>query len=1384
MNKHTVFSFSGLTVFIRPGKAPGFFWLILLILWGGGVFAGTGKITLSLKGGDILTKDSIPHEGGLLHEGGIEVKSDSWEGTRLVFRFDRLEAREIKTGHGSFTDLALPNAFSVGEPGTPKLPASKELIEIPFGAEVSLEVLSYTTETFSLGDLGIQHPLYPVQPSMVKTEDPGVIPFFFQNQSYEKAGLIQPELAAIEVLGVMRGIRIARLTVAPVAYDPTSHTIRVYNDIELAIHYHQADKFLSEQIKASTYSPFFEGVYDQVLNPSKSPLKSFPDLMKQPIKMLIISHPDFRETLIPFIEWQIQKGFQVKVAYTDEIGGTAGSIRQYTRQQYLSASLGNPAPTFLVLVGDTGKLPPSATGSATGKPTDLYYASVDGDYFPEMYYGRLSARNTTELENQIEKILLYQQYAFEDPSFLNKATLIAGHDFTWNQSILQPTVKYASRNYFNADNGYQTVHAILNNYENVYAADKVSAGVVTFTGHCTPTSWASPTLSTTGVHNLGNAGKFPLVIGNCCQSALFNHEESMAEAWVRARNRGAVAYIGSAPDTHWYEDFYWSVGAFPMQGNNEGFVPSRDGSSTGAMDALFSKEYLPVAALQIFGNLAVTQAHVSNYQTQANTTWYWQGYHTFGDPSTMIYLTEASPNSVWHMPFIPLGRDRYVVQALPGSYVAISSFGVLHGAGFTDDNGRLELPIKPFTNTGHARIVVTKPQHIPYIEDVPVSVLEGPYVQLENVLFYDMLGNLRQQALYGEDFTVDLYLKNTGTAPAGPLSARLSSADAHIRLVDESHEVHFDGMGHEAPSNTVRLGDAFTLRAKLSMPNLHRARLILDVTDGNTTWQSSFVIPGHAPVFNIDRTYFLEEVPDQKNLAHIDPDASALLGFRLANTGNVRARNPLATLQTESPYLSFETTQIALPPLEPQGKTQLVFNVTAHPSTPVGQAIPLKLTVQDGHVATIDTSIFIGQAPEAIIGRDDYHSNQYPFYNLYKANRSQMLYFAGEVGTKANIINAIGFFFVQTTASQNVLPNFRIRIKHTNLSELPGSFVPMDDGQVVFSSDAYQMPSSLGWHYWDTSDFHFDGTSNLVVEISWGMLSDWTSPYFRVACTPSDKKLVSYGFSDLLSAPGFNGNATARPNLYLGYSLPTSPPPQPVTFIINDWENPELENLEVLIGSTTLLPEEGRKTMDLIPGSYHYKIFSGSGELLIEGSFDLGNEPKIVEIYITGAFEVRFIVIDHHREELPDAVITLNGEPFEPGEYLISELPPGDYPFVVSREQFFDFHGTFDILNADKEVVVEMVPDNTGIPAPAGENPLEVFPNPARDHLNVGIRLTGQQAGIRLLDHHGTTVLRHTVDLGPGQTTLRIPLSGLAAGVYYLRVETGGLVYLEKVIIY
>jgi hypothetical protein len=102
-----------------------------------------------------------------------------------------------------------------------------------------------------------------------------------------------------------------------------------------------------------------------------------------------------------------------------------------------------------VIVGDVEQVPASATGTQSGKLTDLYYASVDGDMFPDMYYGRLSAISEAQLTAMVNKILYYEKFQFADAQYLNNATLIAGADATWNPAIAQPTIKYATANHFN-----------------------------------------------------------------------------------------------------------------------------------------------------------------------------------------------------------------------------------------------------------------------------------------------------------------------------------------------------------------------------------------------------------------------------------------------------------------------------------------------------------------------------------------------------------------------------------------------------------------------------------------------------------------------------------------------------------------------------------------------------------------------------------------------------------------------------------------------------------------------------------------------------------------------------------------------------------------------
>ncbi len=72
----------------------------------------------------------------------------------------------------------------------------------------------------------------------------------------------------------------------------------------------------------------------------------------------------------------------------------------------------------------------------------------------------------------------------------------------------------------------------------------------------------------------------------------------------------------------------------------------------------------------------------------------------------------------------------------------------LHGAALVGISGVVEVEIEPILSSGMVDIVVTKPQFMPYMEQVPAAALEGPYVVLEEYVINDDNG----LAEYSESF--------------------------------------------------------------------------------------------------------------------------------------------------------------------------------------------------------------------------------------------------------------------------------------------------------------------------------------------------------------------------------------------------------------------------------------------------------------------------------------------------------------------------------------------------------------------------------------------------------------------------------------------------------
>ena len=656
----------------------------------------------------------------LRSESRTDINESNFQTLRATFSYGSLESAEFSTEKGVFSSIMLDGTFPSGEIGAPELPATHELLAVPFGANPTVSVVSYTTQDYSLADYGI-NTIIPRQPSVRKDQKPEDIKFVYDEAAYQTRGLATAPEASIEIQGTMRGIRIGSLVVNPVSYNAKDNTIRVFNNIEVEINFEGADVAETERMLINTYSPYFDIVYKQMFNYRQilDVYTDHPDLMAYPVHMIVIAPENYLTTLEPWTNWKIQKGFDVQIHTTAQAGGNYNAIRSYVQNLYNTGVAQGKTPTFLILVGDVAQVP-NTTGSSTQKVTDLYYGSIDGDYFPDMFYSRMSAENTSQLTAIINKILQYEQYTMPDPTYLNNVTLIAGWDSYWTSYVGAPTVNYATTNYYNTAHGFTQVNSHVNQsqYSGCYNSLSSGIGFVNYTAHGDNNMWYQPQLTNSGVNSLTNTNKYFLAMGNCCLSGNFGYNSAcFGEAMIRAENKGAYSYIGSCPNTYWYEDYYFGIGAT----NTFGSTPNINNTKTGVYDAVWMDDtYNTVSSMTFLGNIAVCYSYTGGYTTSSNATYYWQAYHVLGDGSIMPYRVNPTANTVSHLPNFPVGATSFTVNAEAGSYVGLSHNNVLIGAALVGPTGSVNVEVTPVTS-GQVKVVVTKPQRQPYMQDIDVS---------------------------------------------------------------------------------------------------------------------------------------------------------------------------------------------------------------------------------------------------------------------------------------------------------------------------------------------------------------------------------------------------------------------------------------------------------------------------------------------------------------------------------------------------------------------------------------------------------------------------------------------------------------------------------------
>jgi hypothetical protein len=865
----------------------------------------------------------------------VELLRSSPDGLSVRYNLDKLYYDEVNTPEGVFTDLSVENYAFTNKEGLPRLPLIRKLISVPVGAEVVPSFSYALRQTLSLKEQGVHYPISPRQESVSKSADLSSLPYVVNRGFYNSRQWTSEPNLRVEEIGFMRGVRIFALDFCPLRYNPGTGEIEVIYSAEVEVRFPGADHAATQDLLQRYYSPAFESIYDRaLLNPESSRIS----LNRHPMSYLIITPETFLTALQPFVEWKTREGFNVIIATTAVTGTTANSIKTYMQNLWAAATTENPAPSYLLIVGDVAQVPAN-TGTTGSHVTDLPYVRLQGtDFVPELYFGRFSATTPAEVTNQVNKTLLHEQYTMPSDAYLGEVVMIAGVDSYYGATHANGQINYGTTNYFNAAHGINS-HTYL--YPGSGSSDALivqdvsnGAGYVNYTAHGSETSWADPTFTIANINSLQNTNEYPVVVGNCCLTNAFNTGVCFGEAFLRAVDKGAVIYIGGTNSTYWDEDYWWGVGYKPpVVGTGSPFVPGH----TGAYDAMFHDHSEPfedwatnVGAATFMGNMAVVQSNSSRIN------YYWEIYSIMGDPSLIPYLGIPAANSAQPPATMFLGIGSLDISADPYSYVAISMNNVLHGVGLADSNGNLTLSFIPFTEPGTAQLVVTRSLRKPLIANIQVVPNVGPYVTVSPITVVDPNANGIAEA--GETISMDLTFTNVGIENATNLTVTLSTDNPHVTLLNATATIA------DVPAGgNITATNLFSVLISPMIPDQNVVEFEITVSDGTEQWSSNRSITVNAPWVEINSV----TMSDANANGFLEPGETVSVTMNITNTGHMTAEAGTLTLVVNNPSVTLNMNEFTLP------------------SIAMGINIPLNFTVNLGNDLETGDMVAIGVAINA-----------------------------------------------------------------------------------------------------------------------------------------------------------------------------------------------------------------------------------------------------------------------------------------------------------------------------------------------------------------------------------------------------------------------------------
>ncbi len=309
-----------------------------------------------------------------------------------------------------------------------------------------------------------------------------------------------------------------------------------------------------------------------------------------PADFIIITSSTFAPYFQPLADWKNQKGVKTRIITLDTIyANYTGYDNAEKIRNFIKDMNTNYGTMYFLLGGQCDyehgeEIVPrrnayvftSNAGYYNDEDTiitDLYYADLDGtwdgdgdhtygetsdnvDMYPDVYVGRAPVKNTSQVQNFVNKVLSYERNSSTSTSYLKASfhpqgnlwdtnhgtsmpdTMVQFDPADWTHTFMREDIEGISESAANNefDNGYQLVHFVGHGNEyGIYYGVQGSGG---------------PIMNTSDADNLSNGfSKLSIVTSIACFSGAMDEAGSsanydcLAEHLINATNGGAVAVM-------------------------------------------------------------------------------------------------------------------------------------------------------------------------------------------------------------------------------------------------------------------------------------------------------------------------------------------------------------------------------------------------------------------------------------------------------------------------------------------------------------------------------------------------------------------------------------------------------------------------------------------------------------------------------------------------------------------------------------------------------------------------------------------------------------------------------------------------------------------------